>query len=302
MSKKKWGWKKLASIREKLLRGYSSEDTDGGTSFGVTAFGGIPIDWYEFNQLYFSSRPVVVECPPSMWENGDHLMALYSTLRMSRDNRRVAIVSEIDDGANAKSDVFYNSLTLKKNWKPRKDRIAMFRSIKQIKDFSVADDWMLYANWTYDKIPTLDIVEWMESTNGFRDIMEPAPPTYYRQTVFPHKFVVLWDSSFKGTYLEFKKKFDKKVLFLDYTEEKRMVDEWFGGNQTMLDPVFDIKLMDPGLNLKKVYAYIATNYLPKLREYARLFPETMKKYFTKEELSEMGCRFGPPYDRHNYCK
>ena len=297
MSKKKWGFKKLTSIRGKLSRGHAYETTNDSNSLED-----IPIDWYEFNQLYFSSRPVVVECPQPMWEDGDHLMALDSALRMSRDNRRVGIVSTRDDGENVKTDHFYNALTLAKDWKTRRDRVALLDSIPQNGDVSVADDWILYANWTYDKFPTLDIVEWMESTNGFRDIKDPEPPRYYRQTVFPHKFVVLWDSSNKETYLELKEKFGKKVLFLDYTHEKEKVDEWFLENRTMVDPMFDMTFMEPGLNMKKVYSYIATNHLPKLREYAKLFPETVEKYFTKEELSEMGCKFGPPYDRYNYGK
>ncbi len=280
MSKKKWGFKKLISLKGKLSRGYD------------TVLDNLPIDWYEFNQLYFSSRPVVVECPQPMWEDGDHLMALYSALRMSRGRRRIGIVSASDDGAYIKSDDFYNVLALAKDWESRKDRIALFDSFPKIKDISVADDWILYANWTYDKFLTMDIVEWMENTNGFRDVKEPEPPKYYGQTVFPRKFVLLWDSSFKGTYLEMKEKFGKKVLFLDYTHEKQMVDEWFLENQTMLDPMFDIKFMAPGLNMKKVYAYIATNHLQNLREYAKLFPETIEKHFTKDELSEMGCKFG----------
>lgn len=297
MSKKKWGFKKLASIREKLSKGYAIEDVlpEG------SVFDRIPIDWYEFNQLYFSSRPVVVECPHTMWHNGDHLMALFSALRMSRDNRRVAIVSQKFDAVAVKTDTFYNSLTLKKDWKSKMERLALFNHVSEI-DMNVADDLIAYANWTNDASIASEVLEWIERTNGFKDIEESEHPRYYRQTVFPKKFVVLWDSTNKKAYLKLKEKFGKKVLFLDYTHEKEMVDEWFVENKTIVDPVFDIKIMDPGLNLKKVYAYIATNHLPKLREYAKLFPETMEKYFTKEELGEMRCKFGPPYDRYNYGK
>lgn len=297
MSKKKWGFRKLASLRGKLSRGYAGVDLlpDG------NAFGGIPIDWYEFNQLYFSSRPVVVECPHPMWENGDNLMALYSALRMSRDNRRVAVVSQKFDAKAVKADMFYNSLTLAKDWKARRERLAQFNHVSGI-DMNVADDWIAYANWTNDASIASEVLEWIERTNGFKDIEEPEHPRYYRQTVFPKKFVVLWDSTNKKDYLKLKDKFGKKVLFLDYTHEKEMVDEWFVENHAMLDPMFDIKFMEPGLNMKKVYAYIATNHLSKMREYAKLFPETVEQHFTKEELSEMGCKFGPPYDRYNYGK
>ena len=297
MSKKKWGFKKLAFIRGKLSRGYAIEDVVPERD----SFDGIPIDWYEFNQLYFSSRPVVVECPHSMWESGDHLMALYSALRMDRDNRRVAVVSQTFDAASVKTDMFYNSITLKKDWKAKMERLALFNHVSGI-DMDVADDWIAYANWTNDASIASGVLEWIEKTNGFKDIKEPEHPRYYRQTVFPHKFVVLWDSTNKKDYLKLKEKFGKKVLFLDYTHEKEMVDEWFLENNTILDPVFDIKFMEPGLNLKKVYAYIATNHLQSLREYAKLFPEIVEQHFTKDELSEMRCKFGPPFDRYNYGK
>lgn len=297
MSKKKWGWKKLASIRGKLSRGYAIEDVlpEG------SVFDSIPIDWYEFNQLYFSSRTVVVECPHHMWHNGDHLMALCAALRMSRDNRRVAVVSQKFDAVAVKADTFYNSLTLRKDWKAKMERLALFNHVSEI-DMDVADDWIAYANWTNDASIASEVLGWIGKTNGFKDIEEPEHPRYYRQTVFPKKFAVLWDSTNKKDYLKLKEKFGKKVLFLDYTHEKEMVDEWFVENKTMVDPMFDIKFMEPGLNMKKVYAYIATNHLPKMREYAKLFPEIVEQHFTKEELGELRCKFGPPYDRHNYGK
>ena len=297
MSKKKWGWKKLASIRGKLSSGYAID----GIVPERNVFDNIPIDWYEFNQLYFSSRPAVVECPNLMWYYGDHLMALFSALRMSRDNRRVAVVSQTFDAVAVKTDIFYNSFVMKKDWKARRERFSKFNHVSGI-DMDVADDWIAYANWTNDASIASEVLEWIERTNGFKDIKEPEHPSYYRQTVFPKKFVVLWDSTNKKDYLKLKEKFGKKVLFLDYTHEKEMVDEWFVENHAMLDPMFDIKFMEPGLNMKKVYAYIATNHLPKMREYAKLFPEIVEQYFTKDELSEMGCKFGPPYDRHNYGK
>jgi len=301
MSKKKWGWKKLADIRRKLTR----ENSD----WFNHPLGSIPVDWDEFNRLYFSSRPVVVECSYDQWRSdGDDLMSLYAALRMGKDNRKVAVIAASEDCGALMSDQFYDAIVQRKDWKPKVDRLARFWHAHQLNPDS-ADDWVAYVNWSEYENPIgerqslpLEVLEWIEKTNGFKDFVGNHAPHYYRHTIYPKKFVLLWDSMNKDGYKELKEKYGKKFVFLDYTEEKRMVDEWFLENNTMLDPVFDIKLMDPGLNLKKVYAYIATNHLPKLREYAKLFPETMEKYFTKEELSEMGCKFGPPYDRYNYGK
>jgi hypothetical protein len=114
--------------------------------------------------------------------------------------------------------------------------------------------------------------------------------------------VVLWDSLNQTAYNELKERYGKKFVFLDYTREKKKVDDWFKENDTIVDPMFDISISEPGLDMKKVFAYLATNHLLHLRAYAKLFPETMAQHFTKEELGEMGCKFGPPYDRHNYGK
>lgn len=303
MSKKKWGWKKLSDFRHKLTR----ENSD----WFNHPLGSIPVDWDEFNKLYFSSRPVVVECPYDQWVSaGDDLMSLYAALRMAKDNRRVAVLAHGGDCGALMSDRFYDAIVHKKDWKPKVDRLARFRNSNQMNPDS-ADDWIAYANWSEisncigdDKtvMMGLNVLEWIETTHGFKDFVGNHAPHYYRHTIYPKKFVVLWDSLNQTAYKELKEKFGKKFLFLDYTREKKKVDDWFKENDTILDPMFDISISEPGLDMKKVFVYLATNHLLHLRAYAKLFPETIAQYFTKEELGEMGCKFGPPYDRHNYGK
>ena len=302
MSGKKWGWKKLADIRRKLTR----ENSD----WFDHPLGVIPVDWNEFNKLYFSSRPVVVECPYWRWnKDGDDLMSLYAALRMSKDNRGVGVIANGSDCSGLMSDRFYDALTQTKNWKAKTERLVRFRDTRSI-NCNSADDWIAYANWSEldmigsgsDEPIGEDILDWIHRTNGFKDFMGKSSPRYYRHTVYPKKFVILWDSLNQASYRELKEKFGKKFLFLDYTREKKMVDDWFKDNDTIVDPMFDITFSQPGLDMKKVFTYLATNYLVQLRAYAKLFPETIAQHFTKEELGEMGCKFGSPYDRHNYGK
>ena len=297
MSKKKWGFKKLASIRRTLSRGYAIEDIVPERN----AFDGIPIDWYEFNKLYFSSRPVVVECPYGMWDKGDVLMSLYAGLRMARDNRALAVFSDSNDARVLKSDGFYECLAGKKEWKPKCDRFSICKGLDQLNP-DVADDWIAYANWSGEitdpyvdahNIVAFDILEWIERTNGFKDFMgSVTTPQYYRHTVYPKKFVVLWDSANKDDYIRLKEKFGDKFVFLDYTKEKKLVDDWFKENDTMLDPMFDIRMMEPGMDMRKILSYMATNHIYNLREYAKLFPEVVDRHFSKDDLSDMGCKFG----------
>jgi hypothetical protein len=303
MSKKKWGWKKLLDIRQKLTRKTSD--------WFDHPLGVIPVDWDEFNKLYFSSRPVIVECPYERWTTcGDDLMSLYAALRMSKDNRKVAAIAYSEDCNGLMSDRFYDAIVHSKDWKAKVDRIMRFKHIDNI-DPDSADDWIAYANWSAfsdsvgDKKTTLlglEILEWIETTHGFKDFNGKQFPRYYRHIVYPKKFVILWDATNKDGYNELKEKFGKKFLFIDYTREKKKVDDWFKENDTILDPMFDISFSEPGLDMKKVFTYLATNYLYKLREYAKLFPDTVGQYFNKEELGEIGCKFGPPYDRYNYGK
>ena len=76
-------------------------------------------------------------------------------------------------------------------------------------------------------------------------------------------------------------------MFIEYGREKEFVDKWFSGNDTMLDPMFDIGIMDRTLDMRKVLLYAATNHLNQFREWGRFNPELLEKCFSKDDIKEL---------------
>ena len=88
-------------------------------------------------------------------------------------------------------------------------------------------------------------------------------------------------------YPTLKEKYGDRFVFLDYCHEKELVDGWFLENEKVLDPMFDIMISESSVDKRKVFGYIATNHLYKLREYNKLFPEEVAKWLTNEERREL---------------
>jgi hypothetical protein len=259
------------------------------------SLGSIPVDLGEFNKLLFSSRPVVVECPYSRWKNGDALMGLYAALRAAKFNRKIGVFADYGDADFLLDPSFYNALCRATDWKEVSKRLRLVRDGKQL-DFTLADDWIFYTNWTEKRFEidstenaALDTLRFINDTNGFKDLETFTEPKYVGERFdYPKKIVILWDATNKEVYECLKRDCGKRFVFIDYTKEKELVDDWFDNNETMLDPTFDMKLMDTGLNLRNLFHYAATNHLYKLREYAKVLPEVVCKHFTNDELRDLG--------------
>ena len=297
MSKKKIDFKKFSSIRRTLsnINPYHSDTLD-------RRLGCIPVDLGEFNKLFFSSRPIVVECPHSRWENGDALMGLYAALRAAKFNRKIGVFVDFGDAAFLLDPSFYNALCKVTDWKEISRRLRLVRDGKEL-DFSQADDWIFYTNWSEYGIGhdhkdnvALDTLRFINDTKGFKDLETLTEPKYVGERFdYPKKIVILWDATNKDVYECLKRDYGNSFVFIDYTKEKELVDNWFDNNETLIDPTFDTMLMDPGLNLRNVFHYLATNHLYKLREYAKVLPEVVRKHFTADELRDLGmgwCRYG----------
>ena len=292
MSKKKIDFKKFSSIRRTLsnINPYHSDTRD-------RSLGCIPVDLGEFNKLLFSSRPVVVECPYSRWENGDALMGLYAALRAAKFNRKIGVLVDFGDANFLLDPSFYNALCKVTDWKEVSRRLRLVRDGKEL-DFSQADDWIFYTNWSEKRFEidstanaAMDTLRFINDTKGFKDLEKTfiEEPKYVGERFdYPKKVVILWDATNKEVYECLKRDYGKRFVFIDYTKEKELVDDWFDNNETLIDPTFDIMIMDNGIDQRSLFHYIATNHLYKLREYAKVLPEVVRKHFTDDELRDLG--------------
>ena len=289
MSKNKFDLKYLGKLRNRVpFRPEEGED----------GIGGIPIDWYEFNLLYHSRRPVIVECPYYCWGLGDNLMSLYGALRMSLECRTLGVFAASADAYGLLSDKLYNFLVAKSKWRPKGKRMALVRKREEF-NVAMADDWVFYVNFSdtfsypgLEDLPssTLATLTLMNETNGFKDWQGAIAREmrWYGDTVpNTHKIVVLWDNKYPEKLNEIKQRYGKQFVFIEYGKEKAFVNDWFKENDTMLDPLFDIRLMEPGMDMRKVLLYAATNYLYKFREWARINPELLEKSFRKDEIKDL---------------
>lgn len=283
MSKKKIDFKKFFSIKRTLSR-----ENPWHQDMRDRCLGSIPVDLGEFNKLLFSSRPVVVECPHSRWENGDALMGLYAALRSSKFNRKIGVLADYGDANFLLDPSFYNALCKVKDWKETTSRMRLVRDGKEL-DFSQADDWIFYIGLKLTANVEMDTLRLIASTKGFKDIEVSTDIRYVGQKFdYPKKVVILWDATNKEVYKCLKRDYGKRFVFIDYTKEKELVDNWFDSNETMLDPTFDIMIMDNGIDQRSLFHYVATNHLYKLREYAKVLPEVVCKHFTNDELRDLG--------------
>ena len=287
MSKRKYDYRKLSNIKKRLVNYLweSEHSTD------------IPVDWAEFNQLYFSNRPVVVECPSGVWSIGTGLMAMTAGMSMAYDRRRVGFFASGDDGyTSSLADIYYDVLVNKKDKTLRVGRNTLFREFNKL-DFAQADDWMFFMNFSHgfaereDENYTKQFLEILDSTDGFKsgDFAKEIKPRFYGEITPPRKSAtVLWDTS-KGKELldTIKEKYNRAFVFIEYGREKEFVDKWFKENETMLDPMFDIAIMDRSLDMRKVLLYAATNHLYQFREWGRFNPELLEKCFTKDDIREL---------------
>lgn len=289
MSGKKWGLRKLGRLKQKIYEDHLL----GKISVGI---GEIPISWNEFNKLYFSSRPVVVECPCGFWERGDQLMAFYATLRQVFMGHKVGIYSTRYDMREAATDAYYESLCHMGKHRGVSSSDRLLRCVHTIPKENVipnlADDWILYVFGAYPTTAA-NVLKMMDESDGFRKWDDDKYRVKSSWEMGPRKKVVILCGRYSGSeissdiYPEIKKKYGDRFVFIDYTPEKELVDNWFMENEGIVDPLFDIRIAESTIDKRKVFTYIATNHLYKLREYNKLFPDEVAKWLNPEERREL---------------
>lgn len=290
MSGKKWGLRRLGNFKRKI----QDEFLLGKGSVGI---GELPITWNEFNKMYFSSRPVVVECPCTLWQRGDQLMGFYAALRQLFAGRRVGFFSTRYDVREETVKSYVESLRSMASGKSRnKDELKPFYLIRNSPSEEVmpmrADDWIMYA-FGANPSQAQSIMDIVDSTDGFKKWDEDKYRIKSSWEMGPRKKVIILAGRGSGAigaidiYPTLKEKYGDRFVFLDYTHEKELVDGWFLENENVLDPMFDITFAESSIDKRQVYSYIATNHLYKLREYNKLFPEEVAKWMNNEDRWEL---------------
>jgi hypothetical protein len=290
MSGKKFPLKKFAHWRREQLGSMPPSGKRETPTF--------PVDWEEFNKMYFSSRHVVVEYSPLTQNRvlgSLALMGFYSALKVATEGSSVGMCNFGQKHGFPYCDDCMRKLT-------SKTRSYLFYTYNELPEKPLlADEWVLHANWS--PIPDWSdnkqdgqvILEEIVNTKGFRTWLDkPKDDTKIvigwegkDQPQRKRKVLMAWDSRGKEGLDFLKENYKDDFVFIPYTKEKNMVDTWFENNDAMLDPGFDIKLMEPGLNQRKILLYVATNHLYAFREYARVFPEVVGQFLTKQELKEL---------------
>ena len=301
MSGKKFSFRDLAkwskSQKELLVHNYGDQ---------VVMSGGLLVDWCEFNKMFFSKRNVIVLYPPGMYTNAIMLVGFYSSLKMAKSGTSIGLCN-VESSRNGFPYVTKFARNLVN--KPSMDELVWytyestpFQSYRN--RVLERDEWIMNAEWgpvkEHDKCSGETIMKWIDSTNGLFEFdvnldlynnssrvlvgWESVKKTPRR------KFVVAWEDSEAGrnALAQVMEKYPNKFLVVDYAKEKRMVDEWYRKNETIVDPGFDIQLMDGSLDKRKVLLYAATNHLYDFRKFAQVLPDVVEKYITKDELRDLG--------------
>ena len=255
-----------------------------------------PADWSEFNNMFFSRRNVIVEYPKEFNISTICLMGFYSALKVAKRGINIGLCGF--GGINGFPEI--GTLTKKlsnKNWD---ENVLFIYSTTPFVEFRnrvlESDEWMMNAG---DVKSQETIIKDIHNTKGFSELnvnkeLWTANRALmgwrhtYEKDHWRRKFVVSWADSGRTQIDEVMEKYPDQFLFIPYTKEKRLVDGWYAKNATMVDPGFDIQLMNPEIDPRKVFLYAATNHLYDFRMFARLLPDAVEKYMSKEELKELG--------------
>ena len=271
MGGKKFEISRLVNIRKKIEANY----TNVYSKFSCQ----VCLDWDEFNKLYFSKRNSVVQGLGTT-SAGISTISIYVAMKMAFDMKKVHIVTKYSSFISQFNE-FYNVIVPNKNitgWKGRLDSCSYTSSHPQFDTICNCDEIVMISDEYTSASQELDFIDAL--------LMELARPEHrnVKFTILTHDNDHI-DSESLHTVL--KERFPE-FLFFDYTKEKEFVDNWFDKNDTLIDPEFDIKVLDPTLDKKQIWRYIATNHKYKFREYCKMDREFVTKDMPMKELKDYG--------------
>ena len=250
--------------------------------------GDFPITFDEFNKLYFSVRPVVVECPLRVLGPGLRLMAFHSALKQIYCDHRSGFyfpgAEPLSSNLESKQREYFSILAGKKSKKVNAPVKVVTGGVRDMSVPMSADVWTLLGIGDRGAAGILDLAIMTDGFKAWDDKVYRVDRVSGKCK--PRKKVVILAPGPFG-YDSLKRTFPEKFAFIDYTPEKALVDNWFLENSSILDPCFHMEIANPEIDAGKVFKYIAMNRPHLLSKYNEVFPEDIEKWFTKEERWEL---------------
>ena len=295
MSGRKFSFKDLAKWRRMQLE-CIDQPLDKNTPF--------PVDWCEFNKMFSSRRNVIVEYQSQKYATATQmLMGFYSGVKMAKDNVCVGLCEYTRNGFPG-----IRNFAKKLSNKNLDDNVLFTSSSTPFNDYKnrvlECDEWIMNVGDSYGldyltEINLTIILKAIYDTKGFSELdvnkelwtsnrILMGWKEKKRKSNWSRKFIITWDNKSKRQLDEMLAKYPDQFLVIPYTREKQMVDKWYESNETIVDPGFDIQLMDGSIDKRKAFLYVATNHLYDFRMFARVLPDVVGKYITKHELKELG--------------
>ena len=269
---KKFDLKKLVQLRNKQTGVIFKDDRDSMD---------FPIDWEEFIKLFSSKQHVIVEYPDCNVHGTELMMSFYSALKMCNYGQRHGFPY---------FPQFFKTISNM----PVEDKLLFhYDVVPKREKLKLHDEWIMNAEGSPSVLfgnAARSILEEIKATDGFKTYDEEMADSKVvvgwegMKQRRKKKVVVTWDTRDKKTIKWVMERYPDQFVFIPYTKEKRMVDKWYEINETIVDPGFDMKLMDPSIDARKALLYAATNHLHDFRRFARVLPEVVNEHLGKNEL------------------
>ena len=283
MSGKKFDLKKLVQWKRKQSEVVNTYD-----SWNCN----FPVDWLEFNKLFFSKRHVIVEYSQDNAYGALLLASFYAVLKMAKENTSIGMCNYGQKGGFP----YFHQFAKAMSNKPIDDKLAFNYEVIPPNP-KKHDEWIMNADGTpsisyngYENEASVIFSE-IKRTNGFStyndDLFDNSRSVVGWEAMKKprdKKILVTWDIRDRKSIKWIGENYPDQFVVVPYTKEKRMVDNWYAQNETMVDPGFDMKLMDPSIDVRKALLYASTNHLQDFRVFAKVLPEVVSQHFSKEEL------------------
>ena len=244
------------------------------------------VDWDEFDVVYRSNRPVVIECPKERLDDfGSCTISFICAMRMAYGGRRPNIDERYNSYISFLTEHLFNELVASKYrgcgciYSRETDRVFKLWDGTPLRP--KLDD-LYYFRGTNDYLQNANVGETsFDLFCGINDLLDSDVNDFGERLTFVGIFP-------SGDEYQILREFYKdKMIFIDYTPEKRLVNEFYVREGTFLDPTFDIELLGNKFDHRRLFTYMATNYRNEFKEYMTLNNDIVEKRFAKVRINEL---------------